>query len=147
MVREADLAGARMLAAADERHVRDGVMRRAERPLRQQPRAGRQQPGDGVDRRRLERLVERQRREDRRHSPRHHGLAGARRADHQHVVAAGGGNLERPPRQRLPMDVGEVAVEAARLSAGAAGRIAAGDARNATGSFSAETASASDRTG
>ena len=66
VVREADLAGPRMLPAADERHVRDRVMRRPERALGQQSRAGRQEPGHGMDRRRLERLVERQRREDRR---------------------------------------------------------------------------------
>ena len=64
MVREADLAGTWMLTAADERDVRDRVMRRPERAFGQQPRAGWQEPGDGVDGRRLERLVERQRRED-----------------------------------------------------------------------------------
>ena len=42
MVRERDLAGPRDAAAADQRDVRDRVMRRAERPRRQQTRAGRQ---------------------------------------------------------------------------------------------------------
>ena len=58
--------GRGMLTAADERDVRDRVMRRAKRPLAQQPRAGRQQAGDRVNRRRLERFVEGQRRQDRR---------------------------------------------------------------------------------
>ena len=40
--------------------------------------------------------------------PRHHRLAGAGRADHQHVVAAGRGDFERAPRERLTADVGEV---------------------------------------
>ena len=134
VVREADLAWARMLAAADERDVRDRVMRRAERPLGQQPRAGRQESGDRVDRRRLERLLERQRRQDRRDSPRHHRLARAGRADHQHVVAARGGDLERAARQRLAVDVREVAVER-RVAAAEGGGMAAVTARNAIGSF------------
>ena len=51
VVREADLAGTRVLAAADERHVRDGVMRSTERPLAKQSCARRQETGDGMDRR------------------------------------------------------------------------------------------------
>ena len=112
VVRETDLTRTWMLTAADECHVRDRVMRRPERAFGQQPGAGWQEPGYGVDGRRLERLIERQRREDGGHSPGHHGLAGARWPDHQHVVAAGGGNLECPPRQRLTMDIREVAIEA-----------------------------------
>ena len=39
---------------------------------------------------------------------REHRLAAARRADHQQVVAAGGGDLQRPLRLLLALDVGEV---------------------------------------
>ena len=50
MVREADLAGTgRADAAADQAGVGDGVMRRAERTVGEQARAGREQAGDAVD--------------------------------------------------------------------------------------------------
>ena len=78
--------------------------------------------------------------------PRHHRLAGAGRADHQRVVPARRGDLERAPRQRLPVHVGEVAVAARAGVRSGARRRASGAARNAAGSFSAATASASDRT-
>ena len=64
VMREADLAGPRVLPAADERHVRDRVVRRAKRTLRDEAVSGRQQSGDRVNRRDLERLVEDQRRQD-----------------------------------------------------------------------------------
>ena len=86
------------------------MVRRAERTLRDEPRARRSRPatewiavtssassnvsGGRIPARRL----------------RHHRLAGARRADQQHVVAAGRGNFERAARERLAADVGEVAV-------------------------------------
>ena len=73
------------------------------------PAPGGQRAGDRVDGGRLERLVERERRQDARQPPRHHRLARARGADEQQVVPAGRRNLERPPRQRLAAHVGEVA--------------------------------------
>ena len=110
-MRQADLAGARQLTAADQRYVRDRVMRRAKRPLRQEPGAGRQQAGDGMDRRCLQRLVKGERRQDRGDASRHHRFSRAGRAHHQRVMAARGGDLQRPPRQGLPVDVGEVTIE------------------------------------
>ena len=50
-VRQAQFAGPRIRAAADERDVRAGVMRRAKRPRANQAAARRQQAGDRVDRR------------------------------------------------------------------------------------------------
>ena len=117
VMREADLAGTRLRSAADQRGVRDRVMRRAKRALGDQPRARRQQADDRVDRRDVERLVERQRRQDARHASRHHRLAGARRSDEQQVVTAGRGDLERAPREQLAADVGEI-----RAERGGAGR-------------------------
>ena len=64
VVREAHFAGPRLRAAAHERRVRDGVMRRAERPRRLQSSAGAQESGDRMDRGDLERFVERQRRQN-----------------------------------------------------------------------------------
>jgi hypothetical protein len=63
-----------------------------------------------MDGRHFQRLVEGERRENAREPARHHGLARAGRADHQRVVPAGGGDLQRPSRERLPVDVREVAV-------------------------------------
>ena len=61
---EADFAGPRLRAAADQRDVRDRVVRRAKRTIGQQPGPARQQARDGMDRGRLERFVERERRQD-----------------------------------------------------------------------------------
>ena len=111
----------------------------------EQSRARRQQAGDRVDRRHLERFVERQRRQNARQPARQHRLARAGRADEQQVVAAGRGDLERPPRQRLPAHVGQVDV-AVRARRHVAAGSAAGPARRALG-CSARTASASDAHG
>ena len=56
----------------------------------------------------LERLLERERWEDAGESLGQHRLAGAGRADHQHVVATGGGDLERALDRLLSLDIGEV---------------------------------------
>ena len=70
--------------------------------------------GSDVNRGRFERLVVRHRRQGCRASARQHRLAGARRADHQEVVAAGGGDLERALGVRLALHVGEIRVAGAR---------------------------------
>jgi hypothetical protein len=86
------------------------VMRRAKGARCKQSRAGRQQTGDRMDRRRFERFFERQRRQDSRYTARHHRLACARRADHQRIVSAGCRDLERPPTERLPVNVREITI-------------------------------------
>ena len=108
MVRERNLARRGVRPAADEPDVGHGVVRRAEGALRQKRRPGRQEPGDGVDLRRLERLVERERRENRGDAAREHRLAGAGRADHQKVVSAGDGDLHRALGHLLALHLGEV---------------------------------------
>ena len=55
-MRQADLAGPRPLPAADEAGVRDGMVRRAERPVADQRHVARQHPGDGIDARHVQRL-------------------------------------------------------------------------------------------
>ena len=120
VVRERDLAGPRDRAAADERDVRDGVMRRAKRPLAEQAHAGRQRAGDRMDRRALQRFVERQRRQDRSQPPRQHRLAGAGRARQQQVVAAGRRDFERAAREQLPAHVGKIAFACVRRCRGGA---------------------------
>jgi hypothetical protein len=108
VVGERDVAGPGVAAAAHQGGIRRRVVRRTEGPVDQQPAAGAERAGNGVDGRDLERLVEAERRQDAGQAPRQHGLAGARRADEQQVMAAGRGDLERAPGRGLAADVGEV---------------------------------------
>ena len=108
VVRQADFAWPRMRPAADERGIRNRVVRSAKGTFANRPAAGRQQAGHRMNRRGLERFFERQRRQNAGHPPRHHRLARARRAHQQQVVAAGGRNFERPARQKLAAHVGEI---------------------------------------
>ncbi len=57
---------------------------------------------------RLDRLLGRQRRQQPDEAPRQHRLAGAGRAEQQHVVAAGGRDLDGVPTEVLAADVGHV---------------------------------------
>ena len=107
-LREAQLARAHVRAAADQRGRRRRVVRRAERPARHEPAAGRQDARHRLQPRDLERLVLDQRRQDAGQAPRQHRLAHPRRADHQQVVRTGGRDLERAPGERLAAHVVEV---------------------------------------
>ena len=118
VVGERDFARPRLRPAAHERRAGDRMMRRAERPAR---RAGRCRPAAGPppSGSRVQssasskvsggRIVG--------EPPRQHRLAGARRAAHQQVVAAGRRDLERPPRRELPAHVREVGVVVGRRRA------------------------------
>ena len=112
VMRERDFARPRAQAAADQRRHAGGMMRRAERPAVGE-RAVLDLARDRGDHRDFEQFGRRQRRQDRRQPRRQHRLAGAGRADHQQVVAAGGGDLERALGALLALDV--VEVEPARL--------------------------------
>jgi hypothetical protein len=94
IVCETDLAGARHRAAADQTRVGDRVMRRAEGPRRDQ-RAPVHQARHAMHLGGLDRLLEGHRRQDCRQPLGQHRLARTRRPDHQDVVAARGGDLER----------------------------------------------------
>ena len=72
--------------------------------------------GDRGDHRDFEQLGRRERRQDRRQPRRQHRLAGAGRADHEQVVAAGGGDLERALGALLALDVLEVDERAVDLA-------------------------------
>ena len=108
VVRERDFTGARDRAAAEQRDVRDRVMRRAKRAgipahvRRQRP------PRRGVDAQDLELLLERRRRHDGRDAFRDHGFSGARRTDHQQIVAPGDGHLDGAAQGVLSLDLGEI---------------------------------------
>ena len=108
---------ARHVAAADQRCARRAVVRRAERPCA--PAGGiESRARNGLDRRHLQRLGLRKRRQDSGKAGREHRLAGSRRTDHQHAVTPGGGDLQRPLDLLLPLDL----VESRDSAAGTAGR-------------------------
>ena len=118
------------------------------RSTRSPQRDGAEGAGDAQDRRRLERLVVRQRRQQAGEAARQHRLAGARRADHQQAQLPGGGDLERAlgggsgrarRRDRAAPASRAAAADAARAArsrrrrrrAGARARRRAGDRRRA----------------
>ena len=107
VVRERDFARPRAQAAADQRRHRGGMMRAAERAAVGE-RAAFDHAGDRRDHRHFEQLGRRERRQDRRQPRRQHRLAGAGRADHQQVMPAGGGDLERALGALLALDVLEI---------------------------------------
>ena len=83
------------------------MVRVAERPLAQQPAAA-QPAGDRLDHAQFQRLGRFERRQDAGQPRRQHRLAGAGRADHQQIVAAGGGDFERAFGALLALDVRQV---------------------------------------
>ncbi len=107
-VRQADLAGARPAPAADQPGVADGVVRRAEGAAAHQRRPGGQQAADRVDLRHLQRLRERQARQDRRQRAGQQRLARPRRSGHDRVVPAGRGDLQPALDLLLPPHVRQV---------------------------------------
>ena len=84
---------------------------------------------------------ERQRRQNTRHPPRDHRLAGAGRSHEQQVVRSGARDFQRPAWQKLSADVGE-----SRRVADDGGGAGGGTGATLAGSFNARTASASDET-
>ena len=108
--------------AADQGNIRDGVMWGTERAHGYQRVLLVHESRHRMYLGGLEAFAERQRRQDARHAFGEHGLAAARGAYHDGVVAAGGSNLEASLNGLLPLDVGEVifvAVErAGELGAG-----------------------------
>jgi hypothetical protein len=84
-VGERDLARTERVAAAEERGVRDRRVGCAEGAGGHERRAV-EEPGDAMDGGDLDRLGERERRQDRREPPREHRLSGAGRAEQQHIV-------------------------------------------------------------
>ena len=63
----------------------------------------------------LQRLVQRQRRQNGRQPLGQHGFAGAGRADEQHVMAAGGGDFQGALHVLLAFDLGEIQFVVVRL--------------------------------
>ena len=105
---ERDFAGARLGTAARHRGQGCRVVRRPEGTLDHEGQILRQEAAHRVDVGGLECLVPGHGREDARQALRQHALAGARRADQQHIVASCRGDLQRASRLPLPDDFGEV---------------------------------------
>lgn len=84
------------------------MMRRAERPPPDQRLVRRQQVRHAVDARHLERLLDRQRRQDRRQRARHERFARAGRAAHEAVVVPGRRDLQRALGMLLPLYFAEI---------------------------------------
>jgi len=95
-------------SATDQSGIGDGVMRRAERTDADQSGAGIEYSGDAMDLRGFEGFFKTKRGKNRGHAFGQHGLARARGADHEDVVAAGAGDLESTLGGLLAADVLEV---------------------------------------
>ena len=93
-------------AAADEGGAGGGVVRRAERWVGKQRAVGGQHPGDRVDGGHFERGGRVEPGQQGGQPFGEHGLARARRAEQQQVMAAGRAELRGPPGGRLAEDVG-----------------------------------------
>ena len=102
------LARTGRLSAADHGDLRGEMVRSPERPPGHQPARQPRAACHGVNFGGLQRLLARQRRQDGRQAPCEHRLARARGTDHNDVVAARRGNLQRPFHMRLPLHVGEI---------------------------------------
>jgi hypothetical protein len=114
-VGEGDFAGRGIDVATEQASVAGGVMRRAEGTLRDERLTGFQQADDAVDLGRLQRLVERERRKNRREPFREHGFASARRADEQDIVAARCRDLQRALHGFLAFDFGKIMLVVRRV--------------------------------
>jgi nitroreductase len=113
-VSEARLARTRPRAATHDRSGGSRVVRRAKGRAVEQGPACREQAGDRVDPRDLERFLERQRRQDPRQAPGQHRLARPGRASEEEVVPPGSRELERPAGALLTADVREIRVASVR---------------------------------
>src|SRR5579872_7324507 len=107
-MREADLAWARHLTAADQAGVANGVVRRPEGSLANERSFRREHAGDRVDLGGLESLVDGHGGKDGRECPSQEGLTGTGGARHQHVVAAGCGYFQRSLDVLLAANVAHV---------------------------------------
>ena len=133
VVGEADLAGARLAAAADEAGVGDGVVRGAEGPLADEADALGQHAAHAVYGGHTEGFGAREGGHDAGHGAGEQGLAGARRPGHEEVVPAGGGDLEGALDVLLAAHVAEVDGGRADVAPGVAAGVVGGGRRGQRG--------------
>jgi hypothetical protein len=106
-VSEGDLPWLRRGSAAEQAGVGNGVMRGTEGPGGDKSVLRIEQPADGMDFRRFDRFLQRQRRHDRGHPLGDHRLSRAGRADHQEIMIPRRGHLHRPAHVVLAAHVGD----------------------------------------
>ncbi len=111
---QADLARPGLDPAPNQTGVGDGVVGRPEGTDADRAAVG-QEAGHAVDLRHFQDLLERRTGQDRGQAPGEHGLAGARRADHQDVMSAGRGHFQGSLDVRLAFDLPEIGVVNGRL--------------------------------
>ncbi len=107
---QAEFAGARVRAAADERRAGGGVVRGADGARGDEGLPFGQEADGGIDARGFEGFGQGQRREDGGHALGEHGFACAGRADHHDVVASGGGDGEGAFDAFLSFDIRKIDV-------------------------------------
>ena len=113
-MRQAHFARLHFQPAAHQRRHRGAVMRITERPGAADG-AAFQCAGQRLHHGNLQRFARVQRRQQRRQPLRQHGLAGTGRPDHQQVVAAGSGDLQRALGRFLALHVAQVGRGSCRL--------------------------------
>ncbi len=107
-VSERRLARPRTGAASDNRSGRRAVVRRAKRRVGDQRPFGRDEAGDGMDTRHLERLGRLEGGQDARESTGEHRLARSRRPREEEIVPSCCGDLERAPRAFVTAHLGKI---------------------------------------
>ena len=107
MVGQADLAGPRRQAAADQAGGGDAVMGGAKRPSLQKAPSG-QMADDRIHGARLQSFLVRERRQYAGEGPSQQCFAGSRHPDHQQMVSTAGGDLEGSSGNRVADDLVEV---------------------------------------
>ena len=110
VVRERDFAGAGDRAAAEQRDIRNRVVRAAEGPRAPLHFAVERAAGGGMDAKNFEKFLGRGRWHDRGDAFRDHRFSRARRADHQQIVPAAHGDLDGAAQGGLALDLGEIDV-------------------------------------
>ena len=115
VVPQRHFARPRHRSAANQSRIANRMVRRPERPRAHQPARIVQQPRDAVNPRRLNRLFQRHRRQNRGDALRQHRLSRARRPDQQNVVASRARHFHRALRRHLSAHVAHIHRILARL--------------------------------
>src|SRR5947199_5121565 len=110
IVSDAYFTGIRKRAATKQANVAYSVMRITKRSRRDERSFRIEQASDAMDLRRLNRFLERQRRNNGRNTFGQHRFSRPGRADHQSVVTAGDGHFNRALHVALTLDITEIDV-------------------------------------
>lgn len=108
IVGQRDLSRAWRRSPANQTGGRNGMMRRPERPDRQQRQPLRQRSGNGMDPGALHRFLKGEGRQDGGQTLGKHTFTGARGPDEQQIMSPGSGNLQSPFGVLLSPDISQV---------------------------------------